>query len=115
VEKLRAELQPLSGTNGEFSGRDLQSADHLNGVINEALRLHPAVPSGLLRLTPPEGITVGETFIPGECTVGAPGYTLGRLESCYENPEEFMPERWYSRPEMVKNKEAFAPFTIGES
>ena len=24
-----------------------------------------------------------------------------------------MPERWYSRPEMVRNKKAFAPFSQG--
>jgi cytochrome P450 len=24
-----------------------------------------------------------------------------------------MPERWYSRPEMIKHKDAYAPFSIG--
>lgn len=27
--------------------------------------------------------------------------------------EQFIPERFYSRPELVKNKDAFAPFSIG--
>jgi hypothetical protein len=27
---------------------------------------------------------------------------------------EFVPERWYSKPEMVKNKRAFSPFGNGE-
>lgn len=26
----------------------------------------------------------------------------------------FVPERWYSRPEMVRDKKAFAPFGTGK-
>lgn len=26
----------------------------------------------------------------------------------------FIPERWYSRPELVLDKEAFAPFGVGK-
>ncbi|KAJ5226531.1 hypothetical protein N7468_007756 [Penicillium chermesinum] len=111
--KLRDELAAIVEEDGSFSFKALQNADHLNGVINEALRLYPAVPSGLPRLTPPEGLTIRDTFIPGNTTVVAPFYTMGRLESCYENAAEFIPERWYSKPELVKNKKAFAPFSTG--
>jgi tryprostatin B 6-hydroxylase len=79
-DKLRQELGPLREGSGNFSFKSLQGAEHLNGVINEILRLHPAVPSGVLRLTPPEGINIGSTFIPGNTTVVAPSYTLGRRE-----------------------------------
>lgn len=81
-DKLRKELEPLREADGDFSFKSLQGADHLNGVINEALRLHPAVPSGVHRLTPREGITIGKTFIPGGTTVVAPSYTMGRRECC---------------------------------
>lgn len=57
---------------------------------------------------------VGETFIPGNVTVVSPSYTVGRLESVYERAREFLPERWYSTPEMVKQKSAFAPFSLGK-
>jgi cytochrome P450 len=113
VERVREEIRPLRGPDGEFNVKNLQSADHLNGIINETLRLHPPVPSGTLRVTPSEGITVRDKFIPGNTTVVSPTWTVGRLESCYERPSEFIPERWYSKPEMVKNKVAFAPFSLG--
>lgn len=77
---LRQELNPLREEDGSFLFKALQDADHLNGVINEALRLHPVVPSGLLRMTPPEGIMIGKTFIPGNTTVVAPSYTICRRE-----------------------------------
>lgn len=34
-------------------------------------------------------------------------------ESIYEAAESFVPERWYSKPQMIKHKEAFAPFSTG--
>lgn len=34
-------------------------------------------------------------------------------EDIYTDCLSFVPERWYSRPEMIKNKDAFAPFSIG--
>ena len=77
VEKLRAELK---GVKNILSNQELQTLPHLNGVINEALRLYPAVLSNALRSTPPEGILVGGTHIPGNATVSIPHYSLGRRE-----------------------------------
>ena len=34
-------------------------------------------------------------------------------EDFYDNALEFIPERWYSRPEMIKHKNAFAVFSSG--
>ena len=35
------------------------------------------------------------------------------MASCFQWPNEFIPERWSSRPELVLNKRAFAPFKQG--
>lgn len=40
----------------------LQHAQHLNGVINETLRLHPAAPTGNLRETPPKGAMISGEY-----------------------------------------------------
>lgn len=77
-KKLRDELRPL--TQGEWGDKDIQNANHLNGAINESLRLHPPVPSGLYRQTPKEGTQVGDTFIPGGVTFFPPLYVMGRGE-----------------------------------
>ena len=50
----------------------------LNGVIEETLRLHPAVPTGGLRQTPPEGAMVSGRFIPGNTVICAPRYSISR-------------------------------------
>jgi cytochrome P450 len=129
--KLRAELSALVKPTADFNVNDVRDAPHLNGCINEALRIRPPVPSAIYRLTPPEGIMVGDQFIPGGVTVSSPMWTLGRcastpiifwkinmlraaVESIYPQAAEFIPERWYSRPELLKTKDAFAPFSLGK-
>lgn len=51
---------------------------HLNGAINEAMRLLPAVLTFVTRVTPREGLDVGGTHIPGNVKVAAPRYSIGR-------------------------------------
>lgn len=80
ADKLRQELKLLMQPDGTFDTKDLVNAEYLNGMINEALRLHPPVPSGVQRLTPPEGITIGETMIPGDTIVAVPLWTMGRCK-----------------------------------
>ena len=108
--KLRLELEAASFPT---DARALQSLPFLNGCINEALRLHPPLPSGCLRITPSEGLHVDGKRIPGGCTVLTPAYSLGRLESCFEDAQQYVPERWHERPEMLKDRTAWIPFNIG--
>lgn len=110
ISKIRSELATLPA---DPDARSLHSLPHLNGAINETLRLHPPVPSGGLRQSPPEGLTVASTFIPGSTTICLPVHSLHRLPSCFSRPLEFIPERWYSEPELVRDRAAFAPFFQG--
>lgn len=80
VEKLRVELKSLINTKEPFELRDVQHASLLNGVIYEALRMHPPVPSGTSRITPPEGIMVDGVYVPGQTTVIVPHYAQGRCK-----------------------------------
>lgn len=109
-EKLHEELRSISFST---DARTLQYLPYLNGCVNEALRLHPPLPSGCLRTTPRHGLNIDGTFIPGGVTVLTPAYSLGRLESCFERAQDFVPERWGDRPEMLKDKNAWIPFNIG--
>jgi cytochrome P450 len=35
-------------------------------------------------------------------------------ERNFERPNEFIPERWTSKPELIKNTSVYSPFSIGE-
>jgi len=97
------------------SVQEVAALPHLNGAINEAMRLLPAVPTLVTRMTPPEGAMVDGVFIPGNVKMSAPRYSIGRLESAWKEPLKFCPERWYSKPDMIKDEKAFAPFGLGRT
>ncbi|KAF9886735.1 hypothetical protein FE257_011112 [Aspergillus nanangensis] len=113
IAKLRSELEPLLDGRTRLDPKDIPKAKHLDGIIQEALRLHPAIPSGFPRVTPPEGIQVSDQFIPGGMTVVLPVYAMQHDERNYVRAEEFIPERWYSQPELIKNKGAFLTWNVG--
>ena len=64
--KLRSELPP-SGT--PLTCANTANLPYLNAVINEALRLWPAVPSGAQAVTPPAGYWIAGTYVPGNVAV----------------------------------------------
>jgi cytochrome P450 len=35
------------------------------------------------------------------------------VSSAWAQPNDFIPERWYSRPELIRDKRAYAPFSFG--
>ncbi|KAI9715533.1 MAG: hypothetical protein M1828_000785 [Chrysothrix sp. TS-e1954] len=91
----------------------LATLKHMSGLINEAMRLYPAAMTGGSRITPPEGLQVDETWIPGGVKVAAPKYSIFRLPTAFVQPSNMIPERWYSRPDLILDKTAFAPFGAG--
>ncbi|KAH8690164.1 putative cytochrome P450 oxidoreductase [Talaromyces proteolyticus] len=107
--KIQQELNTLSElTNDQLLGIKL-----LDALIYETLRLHPAVPSGTQRMTPPEGITIGDQYIPGDVMVCIPSHTMFRDERVFTRPLEFIPERWTTKSELIKEPSAFIPFNGG--
>ncbi|KAI0976356.1 cytochrome P450 monooxygenase-like protein [Xylaria arbuscula] len=114
AQKIRDELQAHGIRNDDnFSITQLQYLEYLNAFINETLRLHPTNPGGLFRLTPPGGVKIGGHYLPGGVKVVNPHYTVHRSPKAFVAPNEFIPERWTTRPELILNRKAFTPFSQG--
>jgi cytochrome P450 len=76
--KLYEELKDLPVSNSLIGDQYLIGKPCLTGIINEVLRLHPPVPSGLQRLTPREGAVIAGRYIPGDMVVTTPTYAIHR-------------------------------------
>ena len=113
--KLLNELKPAFGKTvaGEFTDSDLAQVEYLNAVINETLRIKPVAGVSSPRLTPPEGIVVDGVHIPGHVQTYVPPWVLCTSEKFFVRPDEFIPERWTTKPELVIDKRAFIPFSAG--
>ncbi|KAJ8119834.1 hypothetical protein ONZ43_g3300 [Nemania bipapillata] len=109
-DKLLKEIQDID----IYDRVQLQRCTHLTAFINETLRLHPPVPTGGLRVTPKSGITFNDMYIPGGTIIVAPKYNIQRLESSYEKADQFIPERWTTQQDMVKDSRGFTPFSQGK-
>ncbi|KAH9987073.1 cytochrome P450 [Xylariaceae sp. FL0662B] len=110
IEKIRQELADVNIADIKA----LAKLPHLNAVIQEAMRLHPNLLTGGSRKTTENGVKIGDVYIPPHITVITPHYTIARREDCFERGTQFIPERWTTSPEMVRNSMAHIPFSIGQ-
>ncbi|KAF5617234.1 pisatin demethylase cytochrome P450 [Fusarium tjaetaba] len=111
--RLQEEIDNLFSSFSQPNHSSFSKLTYLQACIDETLRLFPPVPSGLQRMTPAEGLRVGDIFIPGDTIVTVPSYTLYRDERYFTSPDDFVPERWTIKPEMVMDDSVFAPFSVG--
>jgi len=121
--RLRADVDanfPAGDEEGAFDFMKLSKMPFLNAVINEVLRLYPAVPSGSERI-PVKGSggkVVGEHFIPEGTSVIFPAYVMHRDPRYFSPfPDRFWPERWLqsgsTSDKGTLNTNAFIPFSYG--
>lgn len=78
LQALQKEVDDLYASTENIDAITLSKLRYMDAVINETLRLHPPVPSGLQRMTPPEGLQIDQTFIPGNTILQIPSYTMYR-------------------------------------
>ncbi|KAI8263378.1 Cytochrome P450 monooxygenase [Colletotrichum sp. SAR11_239] len=112
-KKLQEEIDAYFHEHDRPEHAPLARLRYLQACIDESLRLHPPVPSGVQRMTPPEGLQVDDVWLPGDTIVFVPSYTQYRDARFFESPDEFIPERWIDRPELVKNPAVYVPFSTG--
>ncbi|KAH8112949.1 high nitrogen upregulated cytochrome P450 monooxygenase 2 [Phellopilus nigrolimitatus] len=107
------------GEGDPFDSTKLMKMQFLDAVINETLRLQPAVATYLQRA--PEagsgGKWVGDRFIPEGTAVVIPPYALHRDSRYFRPlPDTFLPERWLRSsaprdPKVITDTAAFIPFS----
>ncbi|CAG8384457.1 unnamed protein product [Penicillium salamii] len=114
LEKLQRQLDDaMPAGEDEWSYEKVKSVSYLDDIIQETLRLRPAVMTGGYRVTPAEGIMVDQVHIPGDVNVFVPVQLVQTDERYYTNAKEFVPERWGEKKEMCADGAPFFPFVLG--
>jgi cytochrome P450 len=121
-KKLREEIRASGAMEAGFSYQSVQSLPILNGVFTETLRLHPAAPSALPRITTGNGCRIGDIDVPGgvinlyafpfpvsaagvrtdslQTLVSMQPFTVQRDPKYFSDPDKFSPDRWVSNGEI---------------
>ena len=117
LKKLQDQLdRAIPHGASDWSYEKAKSVTFIDDIINEALRLKPALLTGGYRCTPPQGLQVDEVYIPGDINVFVPMQLIQNDERYYVNAQEFIPERWGERKnEMATSDAPFFPFSLGGS
>jgi cytochrome P450 len=108
--RLHEELRlVLGGRPAEVS--DLEKLPYLNAVVHESLRLYP--PAYMMARMNVETVNVGGYEIPPRTTLLASQWVMHRDPRFFEQPEKFVPERWFDGLESRLPPGAYFPFGDG--
>lgn len=99
----------LAGRLPEFE--DLDKLDYLTCMVKEAMRLYPPVPEALRAVV--SDLEVNGYFIPKGAAFIIPISTLHADEEIWEEPEQFLPERFTQESEKNLPRYAYLPFGTG--
>jgi len=106
AEELRS---ALAGRPAGVS--DLEKLPYLNAVVHESLRLYP--PAFIMARMNVENITLGGYEIPPRTTLLASQWVMHRDPRFFEQPEQFLPERWLDGLEDRLPPGVYFPFGDG--
>ncbi|OJJ67356.1 hypothetical protein ASPBRDRAFT_200075 [Aspergillus brasiliensis CBS 101740] len=115
LAKLQRKLdEAMPGGANDWSYEKVKDITFIDDIINETLRLRPAVMTGGYRVTPAEGLQVDEVHIPGDVIAFVPMQLIQTHERYYEDAKEFIPERWGEKKHAMNTDGApFLPFLTG--
>lgn len=114
LKRLQAELKDAVPGDEMPSFASLESLPYLSAVIQEGLRLHPAVSSRQQRIAPDDDLfyTNPDTKItykiPAGTTISMNPLLLSRLADIYPSPGEFRPERFLENPKLKQYNLTFS-------
>ncbi|XP_023241673.1 cytochrome P450 4C1-like [Centruroides sculpturatus] len=112
LAKIQDELDSiLEDVNSPIRKEELQKMEYLECVINETMRMYPAVPI-TARLSEEE-ISVGNQIFPSNCNFLISIYHLQRNSRYFPNPNKFDPLRFLPSNSANRHPYCFIPFSAG--
>lgn len=115
MKKAQEEVRKLIGKKERIDEEDLQNIElpYLKAVIKEGLRLHPLLPLLIARETLERSVIDGYEIEP-KTIVYVNVWAIGRDPAVWEDPEEFLPDRFLDTPIDFKGQDfELIPFGAG--
>ncbi|VAH99567.1 unnamed protein product [Triticum turgidum subsp. durum] len=114
LNKVQDEIRTLVGDKEKLQQEDVTKLKYLKMVVMETLRLHPALPLLVPRETM-RHITVSGYDVPVKTRILVNAWAIGRDPANWDNPEEFIPERFEGEEDVNFNRAQFEflPFGAG--
>lgn len=113
MHKVQSEIRNVVGKKGIVDEDDLPNLPYLKAIINEALRLYPPVPLLVPRETN-QKCTIDGYEIEPKTMVYVNAWAVQRDPENWENPDEFVPERFLNSNIDIKGQDfGLVPFGSG--
>ncbi|XP_075073621.1 6,7,8-trihydroxycoumarin synthase-like [Nicotiana tabacum] len=113
IKKVQTEIRKSVGKRGIVNEEDVQNMPYLKAVIKEIFRLYPPSPILVPRESMEKTILEGYEIQPGTI-VHVNAWAIGRDPEIWENPEEFIPERFLNSDIDYKGQDfELLPFGAG--
>ncbi|KAI1303904.1 hypothetical protein EDD11_005270 [Mortierella claussenii] len=113
MERVRQEIFEVVGRDRKPDHEDIKKLKFLKQVINETLRLYPAVPFNIKTCLEDDVLPNGY-FVPKGSTVVHSSYVAHRMKEYWgEDADEFDPDRWGPERVKVVRPFMFFPFHAG--
>ncbi|GBP92745.1 hypothetical protein EVAR_100503_1 [Eumeta japonica] len=99
LDKLHEEVDDLfERSNDNPTYEDVNNMKYLDMVLDESMRIHPAIGDVLRRCTKTGGVLpVGQIHVDKGTLIHIPVYALHRDPKYYPEPEKFLPERFATK------------------
>jgi len=109
-EKARQEV--LTKTPNGLTYESLKDLEYMDWIIHESMRLFPPVPSIGGRIINKE-TTIGDWKLPANTLITIDFISMLQNPKIWENPEEFIPERWAPEKLTKEQRTVWMPFSYG--
>lgn len=111
--KLCEEIRSTFSNEDDITYESTLQMPYLNACIEEGLRIHPPVPTGLLRTVPKAGDFIDGHWVPGGVSVAASSWAAAHNPANFRDCDTFIPERWLDNAYSTDLKKASQPFSLG--
>ncbi|KAK1363186.1 Cytochrome P450, E-class, group I [Heracleum sosnowskyi] len=93
MNTVQKEVRDILGRKPNITDKDLEKMQYLKAVIKETLRLHPPIPL-LIPRSAREDVKMNNYDIAAGTMVLINAWAIGRDSATWNEPEEFLPERF---------------------